>query len=181
MLLPDWNDRWAALHPGLPRCGRRDLRTFLSEPMRHGLHPLSWHMLAQWMRVHQDALVIADAKTRTLHILGEMAQQRDLVPKVIPQIFGLREYRHVRALGYDRIFLTLYRRDYLTSALISFVRTCPVAAVVCTPERARRSGLARRLGLEGVPVFVHTVNSHEQHERSRGDGAWGIYTDSLLP
>lgn len=179
--LHDWEHSWMWLHPKATRSGRQDLRTFLSEPMISCLRPMTWETIAEWLRHHDDALLVTDVKDDNVWVLAVMAADRDLVPRVIPQIYAFREYAPVRALGYQRILLTLYRLRWGTWSILRFLRSHPAAGIVCAPARARRGALGIRARELGVPVFAHTVNDEREVTELESVGVSGIYTDVLHP
>ena len=55
-----------------------------------------------------------------------------------------------------------------------------IYAVTMPVERVS-SGLAKTLQSYGIAVYMHTVNSLQQTVTALNAGAYGIYTDSLLP
>jgi glycerophosphoryl diester phosphodiesterase len=124
---------------------------------------------------------VTDVKGDNLGVLAHVANSRDLLPRIVPQIYSFAEYRPVRALGFSRVFLTLYRVEWGTWSVLRFLRSHPVAGLVCEPARVRRGGLGLRARALGVPVFAHTVNDPDEVAALERLGVAGVYTDHLAP
>ncbi len=179
--LHDWEDTWRATRPYARREGRQDLSTFLSEPMSGGLRPMTWEIIADWLRAHPDTYLVTDAKEGNLAILATIAKNQDLVPRIVPQIYLFREYDRVREMGYPRVLLSLYQLEWGTWPVLRFVRSHAVAGLVCVPDRLRRGSLGLRARALGIPVFAHTVNDLREVAEIEALGATGVFTDSLTP
>lgn len=179
--LHDWDAAWEDSRPGTKRKGRQDLKAFLSEPTKAGLRPLTWDLVAEWLRRHPDAYLVTDVKGDNLGVLAHVAGSRDLLPRIVPQVYSFAEYRPARALGFSRIFLTLYRIEWGTWSVLRFLRSHPVAGLVCEPARVRRGGLGLRARALGVPVFAHTINDPDEAAALERLGVDGVYTDHLAP
>lgn len=179
VLLHDWGGTWRDLRPGSTSGGRRSHAEFMSVPMAGGLHPVDWPLLQGWLRAHPEAWVVTDVKDDNLSILRELAREQDLRPRIIPQIYGIRQFDEVSALGFPQIWLTLYRRDYPNWALERMFARHPIAALVCPPERALSGGLSATLSKRNIPVFVHTINHESEVKKLVKNGIYGVYTDFL--
>ncbi len=145
--------------------------------------PLNLEKLAEILQQHPQVSIITDTKENNLAILTYIQKKYpQIVAQIIPQIYQYDEYDAVRALGYERIILTLYK---MTGALngtdiAKFVQAHQIYAVTMPVERVS-SGLAKTLQSYGIAVYMHTVNSLQQTVTALNAGAYGIYTDSLLP
>lgn len=179
VLLHDWGATWRDLRPGSPPGGRRTHAEFMSTPMVGGLHPVDWSLLQGWLRAHPEAWIVTDVKDDNVAILRELAREEDLRPRIIPQIYGIRQLDEVAALGFSQVWLTLYRRDYPNWALERLFSRHPIAALVCPPGRALQGGLSATLAERGIPVFVHTVNNEFEANKLINSGVYGLYTDFL--
>lgn len=145
--------------------------------------PLTMDTLARILQEHGDVRIITDTKEDNLAILTKI--QKDypqIVGQIIPQIYQYDQYDAVKALGYEQIILTLYKmseeRDGVRIA--KFAQTHPLYAVTMSVELAS-DDLAKTLQSYGIAVYMHTVNSLQQTVTAINAGAYGIYTDTLLP
>ena len=96
--------------------------------------------------------------------------------RVIPQIYFPDEYAKVKALGYEKVILTIYRwnpsalRLLITSQYLNlYAITMPIHHV----------WLAKFLQKLNVPVYIHTVNNQETYKVLKTNGVVNIYTDWL--
>jgi len=104
-----------------------------------------------------------------------------VVKQIIPQIYHYEEYAPVKALGYDKIILTLYQmNDRNGDRIAKFVKDHQIYAVTMSIELCN-TNLARTLQNYGIAVYMHTVNTLQQTVQALSAGAYGIYTDNLLP
>lgn len=145
--------------------------------------PLDMDRLAEILQQHPQVSVITDTKEDNLAILTYIQKNYpQIVAQVIPQIYQYEEYDAVKALGYDKIILTLYKmtNERNGARIAKFVQEHQIYAVTMPVELAS-SGLAKTLQSYGIAVYMHTVNSLQQTVTAINAGAYGIYTDSLLP
>ena len=86
---------------------------FLSVWIFDEFKPMSVQMLAQYMREHNDLLIITDiVHDDNLEICGRIARDYpDLKSRFIIQIYHEAEYEPVAELGFPYIIYTLYRAD----------------------------------------------------------------------
>lgn len=145
--------------------------------------PLDMDTLAEILQQNPQVTIITDTKEDNLAILTYIQKNYpQLVAQIIPQIYQYEEYAAVKALGYDKIILTLYKMtDERNGARIAkFVQEHQIYAVTM-PVELVSTGLAQTLQSYGIAVYMHTVNSLQQTVTAINAGAYGIYTDSLLP
>lgn len=145
--------------------------------------PLDMDTLAEILQQNPQVTIITDTKEDNLAILTYIQKNYpQLVAQIIPQIYQYEEYAAVKALGYDKIILTLYKMtDERNGARIAkFVQEHQIYAVTM-PVELVSTGLAKTLQSYGIAVYMHTVNSLQQTVTAINAGAYGIYTDSLLP
>lgn len=145
--------------------------------------PLTLETLADIVEAHPQVHIITDTKEDNLALLTAIRKQEpQLVGQIIPQIYQYSEYEAVKDLGYDQIILTLYKmtdeRD--GNRIARFVQDHSIYAVTMSVDLAR-TGLAKTLQSYGIAVYMHTVNSLSQTMTALNAGAYGIYTDTLLP
>ncbi len=145
--------------------------------------PLTLDSLAEVLRANPQISVITDTKEDNLALLSHIAdEQPDILPQIIPQIYSYEECAPVQALGYERVILTLYKMPQERDGhrIARFVKEHGLFAVTMAAETAG-TGLAKTLQSYGVAVYVHTVNSLADTVRMLNLGAYGIYSDRLLP
>lgn len=180
VLLHDWNAAATRIF-GEEFGGQwRDRRSFLAARRLDELTSLDLEGLNRWLEDHTDASVVTDVKWDNVKALGKMRSAvTDAEHRLIPQIYGFDEIDGARALGFERIILTLYRSSATDAEVVDFVRTARPYAVAMPVGRAF-GGLPAALGELGVPTLVHTVNSRHNARRLTALGAGGIYTDFLI-
>ena len=181
VLVNNWGDGFEELFPGAQR-GRRTHAEFLALKMAQGLTPLDLAGLVAWLEKHPEAVVVTDVKDDNLAVLKQVAEShKALLPRFVAQIYQLEEYEPVRALGYARVILSTYSMDASDAEILEWVKSRPLHAVAMTPERARTTDLAKKLGEGGLPVYVHTVNAKSELDELIAAGVDGVYTDTLTP
>lgn len=138
--------------------------------------------LVAWLNTHPDVYIITDIKVDNVGVLRQIAEKHpEIVPRLIPQIYGYEEYAPVRAMGYANIILTLYRlptyedkADAKKNAEFAKAHgLLAVTADVTLVDPAFAAAFVRA----GVPLFVHTVNDIATQESLRAMGVSGVYTD----
>ena len=181
VLVNNWGDGFEKLFPGSAR-GRRNKADFLGLKMAEGLTPMDLPRLVEWMKAHPDAVVVTDVKDDNVAVLKKLAgEHKELMPRLVPQIYHFEEWDPVKALGYPRVILSLYAMEATDAEVLEWVRSRPVHAVTMPVERAKASDLARKLGEGKIPVYAHTVNGKSDLETLIEAGVDGVYTDTLLP
>jgi len=177
VLLHDW-ESMAARMLGSP--GQRTLAEFKAAPAFAGLTLLSLDDLLLWLDEHPEVSVVTDIKSDdNAAVLSQIAGQAgDLQRNFIPQIYAYDQYEPVRALGYERIILTLYRMQKEPEVLATFTAEHPLWAL--TVDQTAISGdLIAAAG--GAAVYCHTVNDLSFFEQWHAQGVTGIYTDYFVP
>ncbi len=181
VLLHDWGD--AAAH--LERSGERAAASrdaFLASPLPGGRTPLDLDAALDWLAGRSDVSLVTDVKTRNVEALTLVASLRpDLLARVVPQVHDPDEAAAVRALGFDRIVLTLYASRLEDDAVVRFAAAERPFAVTLPWPRAMAGDLPARLGALGVRTFAHTVNDFLRAGALRARGVTGVYTDLLHP
>ena len=138
--------------------------------------------LMDWLKAHNDALIITDFKE---HNIPGLTHIRDIypeyVPRIIPQIYYPYEYPAVEKMGYNKIILTLYRSSMNDNTVVNFVKRYRSLRVTMPVKRVFESTLASRLKSRGIFVYAHTVNKKTVREALFNRGVQGFYTDFLTP
>lgn len=145
--------------------------------------PLTLDRLAEILHKHPDVHIITDTKEDNIAILTSIQKQYpDLVQQMIPQIYQYEEYSAVKKLGYSQIILTLYKMTSERNGvrIAEFVKENDIYAVTMSIDLTN-SGLAKTLQSYGIAVYMHTVNRLQQTVQALNAGAYGVYTDTLLP
>lgn len=174
----DWNG-YCGPHQG----SRPTREEFLNQPSTP-FTPTSLLMVYEWLETHPDAFIITDVKKRSLEAFAKIRMERPtLVPRFIPQIYLFKDYDLAASLGYRNIILTLYRCLDSTAdeTIVEFARTHRLFAVTMPQDRCRKSELAARLARLNITVYVHTINDLPAFDELLARGAYGVYTDRLLP
>lgn len=180
VLVNNWGDTFETLF-GATR-GRRSHAEFMALKMTEGLTALDLQGLIAWLSAHPDAVVVTDVKDENGAVLSTIAKEHAAFrDRFIPQIYQLEEYAQIAPLGFGAPILSTYVSDATDDEILAFVKANPVRAVAMTPERAKASDLAKKLGEVNVPVYVHTVNDAAEREALAKLGVDGVYTDDLAP
>ena len=133
--------------------------------------------VANWLAHKPDPFIITDIKDDNIGILKYISENYPAVkPRFIPQIYSLDEYEAVKALGYDKIILTLYKSVHTEEEIVQFATTHKLYGVTMHHENAY-SDLPKRLKELGLRVYIHTVNDLHIYETLYNNGVRGIYTD----
>lgn len=145
--------------------------------------PLTMDQLAEILQKNPQVHIITDTKEDNVAILTAIQKQYpQLLKQIIPQIYQYEEYEPIKALGYEDIILTLYKmtNERNGARIAKFVQENDIFAVTMAYELAD-TGLAKTLQSYGIAVYMHTINTLQQTVNALNAGAYGIYTDTLLP
>jgi glycerophosphoryl diester phosphodiesterase len=156
------------------------LAEFSAMRRKDSLSQITLNSLAMWLQTHPGSNIITDVKSDNVKALRIIAAQYpQLKGRFIPQIYHLKEYAPVRSIGFEKIILTLYVKEYGDSIVMYFAGKFPLYAVTMWDSRVLRGKLAKRLASKKITVYAHTVNDLAQVEILRTAGAFGVYTDFL--
>ena len=154
-------------------------KAFFEQPRLDGLTSIDDEGLGRWLSGHSDAVVVTDCKWANVDALALLSVViPESLPQLVPQIYSFEEYDQVRALGFERLILTLYRMEAEDAEVLEFAVGHQLLAVTL-PEDWALGSLPKGLSEIGVPTFAHTVNDAGIFRRLRARGVHGIYTDSL--
>ena len=130
------------------------------------LSTTTFDQLLDFLRRNPEISIVTDFKTANVHGLRRIAELAGpMRTRFIPQIYDLKEYRPVLAMGFPPPILTAYRK--LNIGWIFEANKIPLRAVTM-PYNLRFLA-----GLSDHPVYLNTVN-----EPLPG---YGLYTDCLIP
>ena len=181
IMLHDW-DRTATHYYGSVFPKKLTQSQFTRLSVFGELQVLTFDKLAETMRKHQDVRIVTDTKGDNLQILAAISKSYpDLMDRFIPQIYDYNQWSDVSGLGYRDIILTLYAMaDPNAEKAASFAREHGIYAVAMPDYMADR-GLCRQIAGSGVRVYVHPVSRYEDALQYMKQGAYGVYSGSLLP
>lgn len=172
----DWDKTWVRLSNMSTRPTLHEFRT--ARFADGALTPLTLAGLDTIVRQFPYLRVVSDVKERNLDALAAIAREHpQLARALIPQVYSFREYDFVRALGFESIILTTYRRPYPFWALRRFLSRRPNVILTMPADRLRDYDDGLRV--TGVSIYAHTVNSAAEYRSLIAKGVFGVYTDSL--
>ena len=155
---------------------------FLSEPLFGSLQPMTVQMLADFMREHDDLLIITDIRGNNVEICKKLAEEYpDLKTRFLIQIYQKEEYFSIYKLGFPFIIYTLYREEDSERNLwkiAHFAQSHELVAV--TIQADQYFGTKNRIAMNhsGVPYMFHTVDDTVKiNEMLRKPYVLGVYTD----
>lgn len=143
--------------------------------------PITLGFLEKMLALHKDLVIVTDTK----YDLGELARALKatrLFRSLVPQAYSIEDVDMLRALGYERVILTVYKMelrhpDKVLNRIGEIVHQLH-ALTVPFDFFARQHA---RLAQLGAPVYVHgppgSINSRELHHRFRRLGVAGFYLD----
>jgi len=158
------------------------LKEFESKLMKARTTPVSLRSLYRWLHLHPDAVIVTDVKERNVAALTRIANTAGrLKDRLIPQIYAPSELEPVKALGFERIILTLYRVDMNEPQTLAFARDHKVYGLTLSARKAFSFKDLPKLRRQGVRLYVHTINQPQVLHYFRQLGVDGIYTDRMVP
>ncbi len=181
IMLHDW-DRTAMHYYGTSFPKKLSQSSFMKLSVYGELEVLTFDKLAAVLAKNPDIRIITDTKGDNLELLSVIREKYpDMTDRLIPQIYDYDQWQKVKELGYSDIIFTLYAMAEVdTDKLASFVREHGIYAVTM-PDYIAERGICRQLSDAGVVVYVHPVSSFEDAQRFMKQGAFGVYSGTLLP
>ncbi len=180
IMLHDW-DRTTMHYFGANFPKKLSQSQFMHLSVYGELEVLTFDKLAGILEKNQDVRIVTDTKGDNLELLTAIsAKYPDLVNRFIPQIYDYDQWGEVKEIGYTDIVFTLYAMAELdTGKLISFVKNHEIYAVAM-PDYLAERGICRQLSDKGIIVYVHPVSNYEDALKYMKQGAYGVYSGSLL-
>lgn len=162
--------------------GRLSLEEFHSADKFMNFTLLDLSDLVKWVSKHNDCYIITDAKCGNFPFLERLYEvSGEYSSNFIPQAYSYDEYKTAKALGYERVILTLYRMaDAGAEELLEFAKVEKPFGITVSYDRLEAVGADTLLG-NGVRVFAHAVNDLSFYEKWSNKGFFGIYTDYFIP
>jgi len=181
IMLHDW-DRTAKHYYGTSFPKKLSQAQFSRLSVHGKLEVLTLDKLVRILKKHGDVRIVTDTKGDNLSVLNTIAEQYpDLVSRFIPQIYDYGQWREVRELGFSDIIFTLYAMaDPDMEKLSEFVKTHEIYAVAM-PDYYAEKGYCKELSDKGITVYIHPVSGYEEAIGFMKQGAYGVYSGSLLP
>ena len=157
---------------------------FLSEKLFGSLQPMDMQMLAQFMRAHDDLLVVTDIRGDNVKICEKLAQDYpDLRNRFIVQIYHEAEYIPVNKIGFPYIIYTLYRAEDRERNLWEIARFAQRHELVgITIQWEQFYSWKNQIAMNhcGTPFMFHTVDDEEEiAEMLAKPYVLGVYTDII--
>ena len=138
-----------------------------------------------WLKVNGGVRIVIDAKESPTFVWSYIAKNYpDVIDRFIPQAYDLSDIYLLQKLGYEDIYLTLYRyKSHKVWPAIESLLNCESdirALVVQHKSDILSAELSSALHLCGILLFVYTVNSSYRVEELRSSfDVDGVYTDHL--
>jgi hypothetical protein len=130
------------------------------------LSPTTFAQLLDFLRRNPDISIVTDFKTDNVDGLRRIAELAGpMRTRFVPQLYDLKEYGPVKAMGFPTPLLTSYRKLNIT--WIFAANRVPLRAVTMPYNQRFLAALSDH------PVYLNTVN-----EPLPG---YGLYTDCLIP
>ncbi len=138
--------------------------------------------LATWMEENPSAYIVTDVKEENYKALQIIA---DAIPnsstRVIPQVYDPSNFLKIKKLGYEQVIWTLYRYRGETKSVLAWVSKFNGSFAVTMSKRRAATLLPKYLQEQGVPSYVHTVNSKDEKDKFLNNfNVSEIYTDFLV-
>lgn len=122
-----------------------------------------------WLRAHPDARLLVDMKTDNVSALKRIATQApDLRPRIIPYIYGSREYAAIHALGFAKPIYALFSDT--DPHWLAFVNSHDLAGVALPQERFAMIPQIER------PVIAYTFDT-----MVKAPGVSAVITNCMMP
>ncbi|WP_324822795.1 glycerophosphodiester phosphodiesterase family protein [Sinanaerobacter sp. ZZT-01] len=181
VMLHDW-DYTSKDMLGLASNSKLTLDQFEQTKIFEKFEPMTFEKLAALLQDYPEVRIITDTKEDNIKLLTLIAKKYPKCKEqIIPQIYSFDEWNAVKGLGYKQIILTLYKMQSLSAdKIIRFVKSNRIYAVTMS-EELRNKGIAKKLQSYGIVVYMHTINDVEEMQDAKSKGAYGIYTDDLIP
>ena len=157
---------------------------FLAVQLYGEFQPMTVDMLADFMREHEDLLIITDIRLENEAICRELSiRYPDLQNRFIVQIYHEEEYNRIRELGFENLIYTLYQAyddEWNLWRIAHFAEENELIGI--TMPRSQFFDVKKRLAMAhcGLPVMFHTVDDPEEISNMlQKPYVYGAYTDLI--
>lgn len=177
---------------------RKTLTDFKNATVSAGFTTMDLDDLADFMRTHDDFMVITDIKDDNISGCKQIKDKcSDIQDRFIVQIYHFDEFEPIHSMGYDNIILTMYNAQSEERNIDKVVQVaCDYDLLAVTIWRESLYGAeqghpdVQASWLEGdtffktmisnnIPLYVHTVNDKNEISHSIALGCSGVYTDNV--
>lgn len=181
IMLHDW-DRTATHYFGSSFPRKLSYNQFLQLSVHGVLEVLTFEKLARILDKNPDIRIVTDTKGDNIALLTEIKESwPKLMNRFLPQIYDCDQWRGVHDLGYKDIILTLYAMAELNpDQLAAFAVEHGIYAVTM-PDYLADKGICKILSDRGITVYVHPISDYETAQKYMRQGAFGVYSGSLIP
>ncbi len=178
VLIEDWNTSVAKLFNQQNK--RYSLEEFTSFEMINGWHQMTLDDLIQWIRTHQDVMIIPKVKTDSIDFLKVIKENYpEYINKFIPEMNRMDEFTRAEYLGYPNIIFKVNEdSDYTNREILYFIMLNNVFAAVL-PESKIESDYQEVLQLKDKKIYAYFVNDSQRKKELEYKGVVGFYTDDI--
>ena len=160
-----------------------DSRHFLDALVYGEFHTMSLETLTEFMKEHQDVLVVTDVKDSNFETCRKIAERYpELRNRFIIQIYYPEEFDSIQALGFPNIVFTVYRTGQRNIWKIAdFAQNHELVAVTFPAAYFNSFRIRCAMACAGVPFMFFTVNEKDEMEKMLSRRfVLGVYTDCVL-
>ncbi|MGN0711239.1 MAG: glycerophosphodiester phosphodiesterase family protein [Anaerovoracaceae bacterium] len=181
IMLHDW-DRTMETYLGRKYDRKLTLSEFNNQLICGHFEPLTFDKLTKLLDENPQVRIVTDTKGDNIKLLTAIAENYPAyIKQMVPQIYDYSEFETAKALGYEDIIFTLYTQSTIDKQeLLEFVRENDIYAVTM-PVNYWVKGVCGFLAKGGVKVYVHPVYTVEEAEKKFAEGAYGVYSSTLIP
>ncbi len=178
VLVKDWDESMPKL---FGQQGKRfSLEEFKNLKMINGWHQMTLDDLIQWIRYHQDVMIIPEIKTDSIKFLKILQEQYpEYLNKFIPQMNRMDEFTRAEYLGYPNIIFKVEENSVYTNREILYFVMLNNVFAVALPEGKIESDYHDLTVLEDKKVYAYTVNDARRKKSLEEIGVTGFYTDEM--
>lgn len=161
------------------KIGNITLHDFKNTPARYGLTLMTFHELTVWMQQNRMVYIVLDKLEFADY--AEIAEKYPaLVWRFVPQATQFDDYAKLKAIGYNKVIMTLYKTWYTEDQIVRFASQNYLWGLTMAYERF--STFSKKAELTRITqVYVHTINEKAVVDELANQGVAGVYTDTILP
>ena len=154
--------------------------------------PMTADLLIKEMIVNQDMYVVTDTKLTEddaadpirILVAQAMAMDESVLSRIVPQVYNSKMYDAIMDIyPFESVILTTYTTEGTAEEFIDFVKSHDNIQVLTHATWDDRFTVEdhQKLHDAGKLVFIHTLNTYQELNSYRHQGADGAYTDMLTP
>ena len=163
---------------------------FMNSKINGRYTPLSFEDVVLLLHKFKDIYIITDTKEtdrtnveKAFRAIYNASAKIDssVLDRVIPQIYNQGMYDWIKAVyNFKDIIYTLYQSSDSDEQVLDFVSANNISKITMSTSRFNEDFTAKLAKLN-VITYVHTVNSTDDTELYIGQGAYGFYSDFIIP